>query len=181
MKPAGPLRVVVTGSESTGKTTLAADLAAHLEAPWSRESARVYVERVARELGPSDVEPIARGQIAGEDCAIAAARGVVIHDTDLISTVVYARHYYGACPAWIVEAARERRADLYLLCHPDVPWVSDGLQRDRGWLREELHSHFVDALAEFGAAVVDVRGDWPERSRLALRAIAERHPQSGAS
>ena len=88
-----PARVVVTGSESTGKTTLAAMLAADFAAPWSPEEARRYVERVARALAAEDVEPIARGQLAGEECAVAAASALAIHATDLVSTMVYARRY----------------------------------------------------------------------------------------
>jgi NadR type nicotinamide-nucleotide adenylyltransferase len=163
----GLLRVVVTGSESTGKTTLARGLAARFGTVWSKENARIYLDAVRRPLGPEDVEPIARGQIALEDAARDTARRLVVHDTDLLSTVVYARHYYGACPEWIERAARERRGDLYLLCHPDVPWVADWLQRDRPGLRDEVHERFCDALVEFGARVVDIRGDWSARAAAA--------------
>ena len=45
-------------------------------------------------------------------------------DTDLVSTVVYSRHYYGDCPAWIEAAAVRRLADLYLLHDIDVPWTA---------------------------------------------------------
>ena len=167
------VRVVVTGSESTGKTTLARDLAAQLGTVWSKENARLYLDSAGRLLGPEDVEPIARGQIALEDAARARARRVVVHDTDLLSTVVYARHYYGSCPGWVERAALERRGDLYLLCHPDVPWVPDWLQRDRPGMREEVHRRFRDALDEIGALVVDIGGDWAARAAAAERAIAE--------
>lgn len=153
-----PFVIVVTGSECTGKTTMAEQLAAQFEAPWSAEFAREYVDRKDAPLDASDVEPIARGQIAAEDAALAAGARIVVKDTDLISTVVYARHYYGSCPAWIERAARERLGDVYLLLHPDVPWVADGLKRDRPAARAEMHGLFAAALAEFGARVVDVAG-----------------------
>jgi NadR type nicotinamide-nucleotide adenylyltransferase len=167
-----PLRVVVSGSECTGKTTLASELAARLGAPWSPEAARAYAERVARELTADDVEPIAREQIGGEDAAEArAASGLLVCDTDLVSTVVYARHYYGACPAWIETAARERRGDLYLLLRPDVPWRADGV-RDRPRVREELHALFEAALRASGARVVTIGGAWDERRAAAVAAVA---------
>src|SRR5690349_1745753 len=111
-------RIVVTGSESTGKTTLAQQLAAHFNAIWVAEQARTYAERETRPLTAEDVAPIASEQIAAEDAALIEAGHRKVHwmflDTDLLSTVVYARHYYGACPAWIEAEAKARLGELYL-------------------------------------------------------------------
>ena len=166
--------VTVTGSECTGKTTLARDLAGHFATVWVPEFARDYLDARAATtslpLDASDVEPIARGQLAAEDRGIAAARRLVILDTDLLSTVVYARHYYGACPAWIEQAARDRRADLYLLCDIDVPWVADRA-RDRPHLREHMHALFIEALEALGARYVTIRGSWDARFATAVAAV----------
>ena len=121
-------------------------------------------------LDTTDVEPIARGQIAAEDEAARRAERLVILDTDLLSTAIYARHYYGAVPEWIERAARERRADLYLLLDIDIPWMPDA-QRDRGEQREEMHALFVQGLAEAQARTVLIRGEWEERLRRAIEAI----------
>ena len=166
-----PLVVVVTGSECTGKTSLAARLAAGFDAPVSGEYARRYVDEQQRVLTADDVEPIARGQIAGEDAATRAAARLVIKDTDLVSTAVYARHYYGACPPWVEQEIQIRLGDLYLLLHPDVPWVADGLQRDRPAARHDIHQSFVRTLADLGARVVDIRGGWETRDSLARGAV----------
>jgi NadR type nicotinamide-nucleotide adenylyltransferase len=173
MTPSRPLVVVVTGSECTGKTTLARNLAARFNASHSDEYVRRYLDLKASPLDASDVDAIARGQMDEEDTAFGAGMRVVIKDTDLVSTVVYARHYYGGCPAWIERAARERLGDLYLLLHPDVPWVADGLQRDRPAARDELHQLFAQALAALGAHVVDVTGDWPARLARATAAVEQ--------
>ena len=169
--PSGPVRIVLTGAESTGKTTLAATLAGELRVPWAPEYARQYAAAVGRPLTVSDVEPIARGQLALEDEVLRRGSRVVVLDTDLVSTVVYARHYYGACPAWIVRAAGDRRAELYLLLHPDVPWVADPA-RDQPEAREVIHARFVATLAELGAPhVVHVAGDWAARASVARTAV----------
>ena len=164
------IRVVVIGSESTGKSELARALAAHYGTSWAPEYVREYLDAKGAPLTAEDVEPIARGQIADEDAAVERAVGLVIFDTDLTSTAIYARHYYGAVLEWIARAARERRADLYLLLDIDVPWAADA-QRDRGDRREEMHALFVDGLA--GMNVVVVRGDWEERRRRAIEAVDE--------
>ena len=162
--------MVVTGSESTGKTTLATALARRFATTWSREYAREHLDAKGAPLDATDVEPIARGQIAAEDEAVRSASRVAVHDTDLISTVVYATHYYGRCPEWIERAAAERRSDLYLLCDIDVPWVADP-QRDRADRRSEMHALFERALARFGCRVEVVRGDWAERERRAMELV----------
>ena len=169
-----PFRVVITGSESTGKTTLAGGLAAHFGVRWSEEYSRRYAESIGRELNVDDVEPIARGQIELEDAVARMKHPMRIHDTDLISTVVYARHYYDHCPRWIEEAAASRRGDLYLLMDVDIEWAADAI-RDRGECRLELHASFVNALEEFGARYRLISGRGSERLERALAAIeAER-------
>ena len=170
-----PVRVVLIGPESTGKTRLAERLAAHYVAPWSPEYAREYVERDPRALTYADVAPIARGQQAGEDAARkqAEAQGarLVLHDTDLVSTLVYSRHYYADCPAWVEVAARTRLADLYLLHHTDVAWQADGPQRAQPERRAELFWSFRSTLAALAATIVDVHGSWDEREARARTAV----------
>jgi NadR type nicotinamide-nucleotide adenylyltransferase len=166
----GIRRVVVTGSECTGKTTLARELAAHFGTSWSPEYAREYAAGKGSPLTIADVDPIARGQMAGDDEAMRRATRLVVHDTDLLSTVVYARHYYDACPQWVEHAARDRRADLYLLLRPDVPWVPDS-PRDRGERRDEMHALFQTTLAEFRVPFREIGGCWAERRGRAQEAI----------
>ncbi len=182
MSSASPVRmarVVVTGSESTGKTTLAAELAAALATRWVPEFARSYARQAQHDLTVADVEPIARGQRATEELAIAAWRDAfagatspppLILDTDLVSTTVYAEHYYGHCPPWILAEARAQLGDLYLLCEPDLPWEADGV-RDRPAERHKLHVAFRARLREFGARVAPVSGSGPARLGTALGAV----------
>lgn len=163
-------RVVITGSECTGKTTLSQRLALRYHAQWVPEFARDYAAAKAGLLDVTDVEPIARGQAALEEEYAATETRLVIQDTDLLSTIVYSHHYYGNCPPWIEDAFRNRQADLYLLLHPDVPWIADGI-RDRGDRRAEMHQLFRAALRRFNALYIDVTGDWLHRERRAVAAI----------
>jgi NadR type nicotinamide-nucleotide adenylyltransferase len=167
-------RVCLTGPECTGKTSLAQHLAEALHTEWVPEASRLYAERKGRPLTPEDVGHIAREHIALADAAADRARErgatVLVLDTDLLSTVVYARHYYGAAPRWVERAERDRRADLYLLCDVDVPWVADGV-RDRPDAREEMFALFERALARRHARSVRVSGGWEARWAMALDAV----------
>lgn len=166
------IKVVVTGSESTGKTDLAKKLGAHFRAPVSPEFVRGYAANKGEALGFADHGPIARGQMAGEDAAAGRADRLVILDTDLVSTVIYCEHYFGRCPQWIVDAARDRAGDMYLLLEPDVPWIPDGV-RDRGERREEMHGLFAARLRELGLPFVEIGGSWDQRLARAIAVIAQ--------
>jgi NadR type nicotinamide-nucleotide adenylyltransferase len=164
------VRVVLTGSESTGKSTLAAELASRYAVELVPEFVRAFAEKKGAAIDFGDHGPIARGQMALEDAAIARGDRLVIQDTDLLSTVVYCRHYFGRCPEWIEEAAATRLPDLYLLCATDIDWIADGV-RDRGHMRDEMQQLFVDAVRASGARFVDVAGSPARRLEDATNAI----------
>lgn len=161
-------RVCLTGSECTGKTTLARALAAEFHLAMTPEFSREYAASRNGLLGARDVQPIACGQLAMERAALTrlppSAPPLLLLDTDILSTVVYARFYYGGCPPWIEFAARDRLAGLYLLCGTGVPWQADGV-RDQPAARGEIQSAFRATLAEFGARVIGIEG--PLEARLA--------------
>jgi hypothetical protein len=164
--------LVVTGSESTGKSTLAARLAEHYDAVLVPEFVREYAVHKGAPITEGDHWPIARGQTLAEQRAQAHAqdtgRRLVVLDTDLVSTVAYAHHYTGQCDEGIEMLARERLAHRYLLLDIDVPWVPDGV-RDRGDRRGELHDAFIRTLRRFGAPTTLIRGSWDERLATAIR------------
>ena len=163
-------RIVITGSESTGKTTLAERLAQHYATCWTAEFGRVYLDRLRRMVIEKDIGPIARGQVSLEDESLGRANRILIQDTDLVSTVVYSNHYFETCPPEVKEALHRRPAHFYLLLKPDVPWVSDP-QRDRPHLREEMHALFRQELVARGVTFVEIGGGWSEREVQAIAAI----------
>jgi NadR type nicotinamide-nucleotide adenylyltransferase len=167
-----PRRICLIGPECTGKTTLAQHLARELGALYVAEFAREYAEKRGNALTAADVEPIARGQLVDHD----AER--IVFDTDLISTVVYARHYYGSCPPWIEDEAKRRRADLYLLMDTDIAWQPDAARDTGGDEREDLFDAFRIALDEFATNWTIVSGTGEARIEAARAAFVSprRHP-----
>ena len=170
-------RVVVTGPESTGKTTLARRLSERFSTEWVPEFARGYLDgKFAGEAIPSppceegDIPEIARGQIAGEGAAARRANRLLVCDTDLYLTRLYAEEFFGSSPDWIGKEAARRPYDLHLLLDVDVPWVGDP-QRDRPHRRRDLLLRLQGWLEADGRAYRIVSGDWDARWRQAVAAV----------
>ena len=58
-----PFIITIVGPESSGKTTLARQLAADLGCPWVPEYAREYLDGLGRTYEEDDLQIIARGQL----------------------------------------------------------------------------------------------------------------------
>jgi HTH-type transcriptional repressor of NAD biosynthesis genes len=196
MKPnRSPLRVVIVGVESTGKTTLSENLAKHFEAVWIPEYGREYCEDKLRVLTEKNVENpdfdwewsedefviIAKKQTEMEQDAHSQAlkngHSVYICDTDALATSVWFWRYMGNVYSQhvrdiVTQNMRESPADLYLLTNRSQPFVQDGL-RDTATLdlREKMHEIFIQELNFFGAKYIELKGDWVESQQQAIAVI----------
>lgn len=164
------VRIVLTGSECTGKTTLARALGEHYGVPVAPEYLRDYFIANSGVLTLADAEPIARGQVAGEIALERAGINPLICDTNILSSVVYNHHYYGESPVWIEEQLDRRVYNHYLLCAIDVPWVSDG-QRDMPEGREYMQALFRDELQRRDLPFTELSGLPETRLKQALHII----------
>lgn len=166
------LKVVVIGPESTGKSTLSQQLAAHYQTVWVPEYARPYLEALSRPYEQSDLLSIAEGQLAQEDQLAVAARQVLICDTDLHVIKVWSEHKYGNCDPAIQQAIRDRKYDLYLLTYIDIPWEEDP-QREHPdpAMREYFYNIYRDLVMASGVPWVEIRGSFAERESLAIAAV----------
>ena len=118
--------VAILGAPSTGKTTLAARLAADYGTLWMPEYGREYWERhqVARRLSPGQLVEIAEGHLEREEAMVAEADTYLFTDTNALTTATFARYYHGTAPARLEELAGEApsRYDLTFVCGTDIPY-----------------------------------------------------------
>lgn len=166
-----PARVCLFGAESTGKSTLGWSLARELRLPFATEYVRGYLDVLGRtECQYEDVEWIGRGVVAQQEALNRLEVSGVLWDTDLLASCLWSRVIYGRCPEGMEALAAERKADLYVVLMPDVPWVEDP-QRCLPGRREWFTEQCLERLESVGAEVVCVSGGWEERAREAREAV----------
>jgi nicotinamide riboside kinase len=168
------LRIALIGAESTGKTTLGRELAAHFGAQGLRaelvpELLREWCTREGREPRPEEAEAIAREQEARVDQA-ATGRDVVIADTTALMAAVYAALLYPGSEFFRFAIGRLRGYDRVLLTGLDLPWVPDGLHRSAP-SRDAVDAQLRDVLGREAIAYRVVYGRGPQRLAGALAAI----------
>jgi nicotinamide riboside kinase len=178
-----PQRLALFGPESTGKTRLAAKLAAHFGAPLVAEYAREFWDRQGV-ITLEDIPGIAREQWRREDEAVQqchllsdigpGTRGLVICDTEALTTVLWSDLLHGACPDDIRREAEKRAKNyaLYLLLDIDVPFAPDPQRcfpdpADREMCRRVWRG----ALERRHLPFVEIRGDWAQREQRAIAAV----------
>ncbi len=168
------IRIVMTGAECTGKTTLASALSGYYGEPWTGEYVRDYVDQLDRPLVPEDLELIAEGQIAQEDSALPQANRLLLHDTNLLSSILYAKHYFDRSIGWVNDRFLKRDYALYLLCSPEgIEWQADPGQRESPEARETLQNKFKDALFRLQLPTIELTGSKEARFGEAVLAIDE--------
>ena len=147
-------RVRILGAESTGKTTLARDLAARYHTAWVPEFGRAYTEAgkggFSEGLWVSEeFVIIANAQNRMEDEAAkkeaVQKAGVLICDTDALATAVWHERYMGFWSKEVASLSEGRAYALTLLSSMDVPFVQDGF-RDGERLRRWMTGRFEEVL-----------------------------------
>ncbi|ULE35497.1 AAA family ATPase [Mycobacterium sp. IDR2000157661] len=169
-------RVSVVGAESTGKTTLADDLACRLGTVAVPEFGRHFTEAMPEpqryRWSTRDFELITEVQERIEDDAARWSGPVLVCDTNPLVTAVFHEVYLGTTDSRLFERALRRTYHLYILCGVDTPFVQDstGLRHD-GEQRRAMHDRYRQLLAAVTVPWIEVSGDRNLRVRQAIAAI----------
>lgn len=178
-------KIVIIGPESTGKSTLCKNLAAHYNSLWVPEYAREYLEKKGTKYSYENLLDIAKGQIALEDqvsvtsVQMAAARSEppsqlkpLFVDTDMYVMKVWCEFVFNKCHNWILNRIAERKYDLYLLCDVDLPWVQDALREypDKN-TRGKLYHFYKDLMVNQSRPWCNISGNYEQRFEKAVNFI----------
>jgi nicotinamide riboside kinase len=170
------IKIAIFGPESTGKTTLATQLAEYYKTVWVPEFARGYLqEKLDSGRGICDINdmlPIAYGQTKLENESVQIANRYLFCDTNLLVTKVFSELYYNFCDSLLDKAARAHQYDLFFLTNIDVPWEDDGL-RDSPDGRESVFEVFKQSLIDNKKPFITISGDKETRLKKAVAIIED--------
>jgi nicotinamide riboside kinase len=170
-QPASLLKIALYGPESTGKTTLAKQLAEHYKTEWIPEFAREYLQekwnKTQQICEEHDLLPIAVGQTKSENKALKKANKLLFSDTCLLVTKVYSDIHYGQTNPILEKAAKKHKYDLFILTDVDVPWEKDDL-RDAPSKRKDNLRVFEDVLIRYNKPYLTLSGSKENRVQEAI-------------
>lgn len=164
--------VCFLGGESSGKTTLAAAMAARMETVWAEEYGReLWVARNG-DLTYDDMLTIAIVQQQREDQLRRQASHFLLCDTSALTTLFYCREMFGGAePA--LELAAERRYDHVFLCVPDFDFIQDGTRRDAGFSLRQ-HHWYIAELTRRGIPYTLLEGPLRQRVAAVIASLTSR-------
>ena len=166
-------KVLITGSESCGKSTLARKLAAMLGTSCTEEMGKLACERVSLPSPGAAMYPgFVFAQKVADMQAIETANMVAICDTDAIVTEFYLQLYEGKELPVAREVAKLNSWDKVFFVEPSVPWVADGLRCHPDQLiRIEQAEKLKAAYRGLGYELTVLDGDYRANYEQALAEI----------
>ena len=164
------LKIIVTGPESSGKTTLCKALSKHYNLPFTKEFAREYLTDLGKNYLQEDLLKIATRQLENEQLIINNQQ-ISLHDTDLITLKIWSDYKYGNCNNWILEQIEKQKVEnrFYLLCKPDLKWDYDPL-RENPTNRNELLEIYKQELENLGHKFLIIKGE--DRNEQAIESLS---------
>jgi NadR type nicotinamide-nucleotide adenylyltransferase len=164
------LKIAVVGPESTGKSTMAKQLADHYNTVWVPEFARAYCEKLTAPCTWQDEINMFHGQLALEKELLPDANEILICDTTFITVKIWSDYTFGEAPQEVLDELPRHRYDFYLLMDIDLPWEEDPL-RDFPNLREHFMEVWRKELKDLEASYVTVSGLGKQRLLNAINEI----------
>ncbi len=172
-------KIVIIGPESTGKSTLCKQLAAHYKTLWVPEFAREYLLKHGMDYTYDTLLKIAKGQIALEEKFAAevsidgtTSEQKLFIDTDMYVMKVWCEFVFEKCHNFILDQIAARHYDLYLLCNIDLPWVKDELREYPDLeSRNKLYHFYKELMINQATPWLDISGDYEQRLQTAITSI----------
>lgn len=163
-------KIAVVGPESTGKSSLSAELALHYNTVWVPEYSREYCSKLTEPCSWQDEINMFKGQIELENQLLPQTNEILICDTTFITVKIWSEYMFGKAPEEVVFELTKRQYDFYLLMDIDLPWEEDPL-RNFPHLREHFMQIWHKELQMLHANYKVISGLASLRKENAIMAI----------
>lgn len=174
MVDTGKKLVIVTGPESTGKTSIAKHLSIQFNGEYVPEYARSYISTLKRKYTYNDILSIAEKQKNDIDALLLSDRNTKwFIDTHLIITKIWFKWYSNQMPEWMDSSIKQTKNCFYLLCAPDIEWEADDVRENGGENRIKLFEAYKQELLDYKLSFRIVSGENDERFRNAVKFVEE--------
>ena len=163
------IKVVILGTESTGKTTLAEKLSTFYKCSVVSETGRDLIPD-SNSFSINDLYFVAQEHAKRIENVVLGESPLVIIDTDIHITKSYSKFTFGEKLEVGKDIYNTNKANLYLYLSNDVEYVQDGTRLS------EIERNLLDlshrqVLTENQIEIVEIRGDWNERFEKAVEQI----------
>lgn len=173
-KKSAQLKIVLFGPESSGKTTLAKQLADKFNGVFLAEYARQYLTEKAAKTNQfcsfDDILPIANGQREIENQVQQTATSTIFYDTNLLLTAAYSEFHYKKIPEELENEIPTLQYDLYLLTEPDFPWQKDPIRQHENQREAEFRA-YKKFLKKQNLPYARIKGDANQRLEAASQHV----------
>ncbi len=159
-------KIVFLGAPSSGKTTIAKELAKRFNTEWMPEFGREYWDnnQVNRRLTLKQLSEIAEGHLKREEEKISKSNKFLFIDTNAVTTYLFSLYYHGKSNQKIIKLAENSASkyDLVFVCDIDIPYENTW-DRSGEVNREEFHKKTIAYLLERRIPFILLKGSLEER------------------
>lgn len=169
-------KVLITGPESTGKSTLCAELAKQYSALTTIEFARDYLNKLKREYNERDLLNILEGQMKLECIASKNSLNknstLLFCDTGPEVMYVWSLYKYGRVHPEIISCFKKHTYDLVLLMDTDLPWQFDYLRENPNQKdRNDILKNYINLFNQHNIPFKLISGSEEKRLKNASQEI----------
>ncbi|MEH0157019.1 AAA family ATPase [Limibacter armeniacum] len=162
-------KVVVLGTECTGKTTISETAAQLMSTSWVEEAGRKIVEN-SNHFTVDHLYLIAAEHARLIREAEQELKPLILIDTDIHITQSYAKYEFGSYLDVPDSIYQTNKANLYCYLTRDLPFEQDGTRLDETY-RNKLDEFHRATIKKFGIQVTEIGGTWEKRLERFMQKI----------
>jgi len=154
------LKILITGPESTGKTTLATQLSEQLSINLLPDYSRIYLEKYGPDYAYDDILLMAKEHHALLHSV--SPKEDIILDSYMLNYQIWSEYKYNTCDSWILDQVKMMDMDYIFLLYPDIMWEPDPLRESKEE-REILFDIYNQKLIQLKIGFHIIKGEKAQR------------------